>query len=282
VVRSVRVAKKVVHGDDLLYRFFEDGLRERPDVFREVPELLITSVAVWLPVEVYHRWPVLLPWVVRDPSCRGNPHAGIPDQWSAPNDAGFLRDDNSLIKAIPRSLAIVGPRRSRVDGARMGSEFVASHVWRMVSSTQLASRIPLLNSFIPNLVWLPSQVAKLTDREGGVVQSTLQAMARRIYEPVEVRQSIRHRVAEAWSMIPEPAVVLGEVSVDRLNWFVPTEHFYNGLERRLRVVLGALSKLDETGGVPDRVISHRYAAGLPQVAPLARTALRQYLDEFAR
>jgi len=43
----------------------------------------------------------------------------------------------------------------------MGNEFVASHVWRVVDHAEVKSRLPLLNSFVPNLVWLLVQVSKL-------------------------------------------------------------------------------------------------------------------------
>src|ERR1019366_7004889 len=90
---------KVVHGDDLLYRFFEDALKSRPELFATIPQLLITTMGLWLPLDAYERWPVLLPWVVRDAKCRGNPRKGVLEEWSSPDAQGYLRDDNSLIKA---------------------------------------------------------------------------------------------------------------------------------------------------------------------------------------
>ena len=142
-------------------------------------------MAIWLPLEVYQHIPVLMPWVVRDPQCRGSKNKNIPDQWASPNEDGYLRDDNSLVKSLTRSLSVRGPKGSHLNGSRMGSEFVASHIWRKVDADRLASRIPLLNTFVPNLVWLPSQIAKLSDIEGGIVQQTLQAISRGIYSNVE-------------------------------------------------------------------------------------------------
>jgi hypothetical protein len=49
-----------------------------------------------------------------------------------------------------------------------------------------APRNALTYSFLPNLVWLPSQLAKLSDREGSFVQ-TLAAVSRRIYRGVKLR-----------------------------------------------------------------------------------------------
>jgi len=114
--------QKTIHGDDLLYRFFQDALANSPDLFAAVPQLLIATMALWLPLDAYERWPVLLPWVVRDSKCRGNSRKGIPDEWSSPDQKGFLRDDNTLVKALPRALTVRGPKGSYVNGARMGGE----------------------------------------------------------------------------------------------------------------------------------------------------------------
>lgn len=162
--RDCMARQKVVHGDDLLYRFFVDLFESEPELIGVVPQLLVQSMAIWLPLDAYRHSPILLPWVVRDPTCRGSKARNIPDEWGSPNGDGFFRDDNSLVKSVPRSLNIRGPKGSRLNGRRMGSEFVAAHIWRKVDSDRLASRIPLLNTFVPNLVWLPSQVSKLGSR----------------------------------------------------------------------------------------------------------------------
>lgn len=171
------VKRRLVHGDDLLYRFFRDLFEDDSELAASIPSRMLIDMGVWLPLDVYYRWPVLLPWVVRDSACRGNRKRGIPDQWSSPNSLGYLRDDNSLVKGLPRSLDIASPRGTSLRGARLGTKFVASHVWREVEGSELASRVPLLNSFVPNLVWLPLQVSKLSDQERSPVQLALQGLA---------------------------------------------------------------------------------------------------------
>lgn len=271
---------RVVHGDDLLYRFFQDALRTRPELFAAVPQLLITATSLWLPLDAYKCWPILLPFVVRDPACRKNPRQNTPDMWSAPDDAGFLRDDNSLIKSIPRSLNIRGPQGSHLHDARMGTEFVASHIWRVVNHTQLASRLPLLNSFVPNLVWLPSQVAKLSDRQDGIVQKTLEAMSYRLYRDQPVLPHLEPAVKQAWALLPPPSIDLVDFDPDDLNWFCTSPGFFRTRLSRLMSVIAALDAINEGSSLPERVVTRRYAAGLPQVAPDARAALRAFLAQF--
>src|SRR6478609_8448639 len=94
---------RTVRGDDLFYRFFREALEGDPELYAAVPQLLVSTTGIWLPLDVYQSWPVMLPWVVRDSSCRGNRRTGQPDQWASPHpDTGLLRDDNSMIKALPR------------------------------------------------------------------------------------------------------------------------------------------------------------------------------------
>lgn len=274
-----RNVTRAVHGDDLLYRFFRDYFTRNPHEAREMAQTLLEATAIWFPTTLYTDWPVLVPWVVRDPECRRSRSSGRPEAWSAPDTDGYLRDDNSLIKALPRSLAVCGPPNGYLDGARIGSEFVASHVWRVVNSEMLASRVPLLNSFVPNLVWLPSQVAKLSDLEGQVVQQQLQATSYAIYRNAPVAERLRPIVEEAWALLPPPP---HEVSVDpeRINWFSPTERFLATRASRLSTVIDAFERI-ERGDVLDKtVVSNRYTTGLPSVSPSACAAMLRYLRRF--
>jgi hypothetical protein len=162
----------------------------------------------------------------------------------------------------------------------MGSEFVAAHVWRVVKHENLASRLPLLNSFVPNLVWLPGQVAKLTDREGGIVQQTLQAMTYAVYRDAPVSDHLREIVAEAWELVPTPMVELEPFEFDELNQFEPTAAFYRTRSSRLASVMDALEQLERGGPIADRVVTTRYAAGLSDVPVDAREHLLNYLRRF--
>lgn len=270
--------KRQVNGDDLLYRFFQDLFEDDDDLAARLPPRMLASMAIWLPLDVYYDWPVLLPWVVRDPTCRGNKKQGRPDEWGAPNEAGYLRDDNSLIKAIPRSLEIESPNGGSLNGTRMGNEFVASHAWRVVDHDELASRIPLLNSFVPNLVWLPSQVSKLSDREGSSVQLALQGLAWRIYRNAPVADHLREVVEEAWLMIPEP--VSTPVELPNLNWFKSTARFAATRRSRLRSVVDGLNKLDAGGELVEKIVTTRYTDGLPGVGFQERAKLRLFLSSF--
>ena len=160
----------------------------------------------------------------------------------------------------------------------MGTEFVAAHVWRVVNHALLASRLPLLNSFVPNLVWLPSQIAKLTDREEGVVQATFQSMAFAVYRHAPVAPHLEDVVEEAWALIPEPVPLTKPVS--DLNWFESTERFFTNRLQALESVVFALRTLSAGNPLLSKVVTSRYTSGLPNVALEARRQLLAHLARF--
>jgi hypothetical protein len=125
-------------------------------------------------------------------------------------------------------------------------------------------------------VWLPGQIAKLTDREGEIVQ----AMAHAIYRDAEVEPHLTAIVDEAWSLIPSPTTSIPALDLDDLNWFSASERFYTMRAARLASVLDALSAIEAGRSLPERVVSRRYAEGLPNVGPGARTVLRAHLERF--
>ncbi|WP_428342371.1 hypothetical protein [Mycobacterium sp.] len=155
-----------------LYRYLADGMKaETNDEFLAVTYDLILRLGVWWSAEAYARLPLLTPWCVRDRSCRYD-HG--PESWGAPRIDGYLRDDNSIIKKLPLSSAISAPQGHPYDGQRPWRGFTACHIWRDLPGAQVAGEDPWLYSFVPNLVWLPSWLAPLTDRQGSVIQQILQ------------------------------------------------------------------------------------------------------------
>jgi len=274
------MGRKVIHGDDLLYRFFNKVLPLEPELFERIPRLLLISMSVWFPKSVYQEMPVLLPWVVRDPTCRGKRSKGRviePDQWGAPNSVGLLRDDTSLVKGLPRSLVITSSTYSFVNGKNLGSEFVASHIWRENKSGVLASRLPELNTFVPNLVWLPSQVAKLSDREDGVFQGALKELSWSIYRDVPLGPRSRSIAEKSWDLLPSPRTVKTLIDSE-INWFVSTSRFLKTRKSKLSSVIAALDQISTGQSSPLSLQPSRYRDGLPRVNAAERMKLRADLS----
>jgi hypothetical protein len=218
------------------------------------------------------------PYAVRDSTSRKDAKTGRPEAWGSPNSQGYFRDDNSLIKGVPGALPIES-RFNAYNGVRIGNGFVASHVWRKLTNDGSAARHPLTNSFIPNLVWLPTQVAKLSDREGSFVQTYLQAISKKVYRSARVSSHQQSVVAEAWDLLPDPSGIplQGLPRVEDLNFFAYSDDF---IMSRLKSIQKVQALIAHTiCGEPGPQVSKRYNEGLrlmpsEQLVPLNQFLLR--------
>jgi len=140
---------------------------------------------------------------------------------------GYLRDDNSLIKDIFNTCPIKSPEIKQYNKHFLGKGFVASHIWREVNnSDKLASTLPFTNSFIPNLVWLPKQISKLTDREGSYAQKLLQSISYKIYREINEDDYTN----EIWEYLPNPKIE-SRFDIEKLNFFDISDVW---IEKRLK------------------------------------------------
>jgi hypothetical protein len=273
----------LIDGNHVIYHYLQKMVAARDDNFsRAVIERLVIDLSIWLPPALYKSFPILLPFCVRDPSCRSSgPHGE--DEWGSADSNGYLRDDNSLLKATAPHLEIASPRFPSYHGGRATKGFVASHVWRGVlidGHEILSSRHPRLYSFVPNVCWLPVQISKLTDRERSHAQQVLQVLSHRIYSP--------HRAAEPpelavlWNALPCPALKL-EIDVSTLNYFCPTEAWIIRRKRQLRTEIDCI--LAVIGHVAREQVKIKCSRYLPSLinATQARTSdlqdwLRRYTE----
>ncbi|MEV6736619.1 hypothetical protein AB0N14_06555 [Streptomyces sp. NPDC051104] len=204
--------------------------------------------------------------------------------WSSPDVRGYCLDDNSFIKGTARSLTVTAPTGHPLAGAKMAGGFTAAHIWRDVGQPVLASRIPLLYSFIPNLVWLPSEVAKLTDREGQPFQRAAQLLSIALFRNAPVSAHLKPVVEEAWQMIgasaPVNPTLHRKIDSVGVNWFAATPAFFRTRHKRVDEVASALLVIERGAPLTKKVVSSRYTAGLPNVAHRARAELYEWLQRF--
>lgn len=266
--KSSSPKKKMVDGNDLLYKLFKGLLSQDQEVAIGVVREMIAKTAVWFPIEVYQRIPILLPWVVRDSSCRPKKTktGKTPEEWGAPNSKGFLRDDNSMIKGIPKNLKITGPADSPIRGHFVDKGFVASHVWREVNLEVLASKDSRLNSFVPNLVWLPAQISKLSDIEGGLVQSALKAVSWNLYRDAVIEEPLNDAINGTWDLLPKPTM-LNEFQIPpgQLNYFAASDGFYESRRKSFTNYIQFIYDCLYDSETNSKNITGRYLEGLPAV-----------------
>lgn len=274
-----------IDGNHVLYHYLQKELQHQDYwLFQMMVARLVAGLGIWFSPRTYQAFPVLLPFAVRDPRVRGDALRNLPDQWGAPTSDGYFRDDNSLIKGLPKSLTIKSPS-ALYDGRSIGNGFVASHVWRELTphagEVGLASRHPLTYSFVPNLVWIPKQVAKLTDREGSFTQQYLQAVSVSLYRDVPVASSLRRHVDEAWALLPDPLISeLGVPSIESLSFFGHDQGFVGRRRKTLSTVTSAMQARAENNEVTAKVVSSRYTQGIARLQPQKALQLLQFLEDY--
>jgi hypothetical protein len=256
-----------------LYRYLGDGMSSGSDssAFIDLALALIQDLGIWWTPDAYAAMPTMVPWCVRDRSCR---YDQGPESWGSPRADGYLRDDNSIIKKLPLPLLIRAPQGSVYEGRKPWRGFTACHIWRDLPGGEVAGADPWLYSFIPNLIWVPSWLAPLTDRQGGHIQSVLQQTSLALFGEIQVRKPLEEYAKSAWQKLPSPPAARA-LSVDRLAMFDPLRSFY---VRRLRYLEKFVRGCDEVlNGHPisEKLICSRYTDGLPT---LEHEAIRQFRD----
>lgn len=287
IVRKSIMTKKN-NGDDVLYHFFQKQLAaDDPQFAESFIRQAIVALGIWIHPKFYQELPVILPFVVRDNSCRNKQTEK--DEWGSPNAIGLLRDDNSLVKGIVRSMPVISPKRL-YSKSSIGNGFVASHVWRITTENSalstLASRDPWLNTFVPNLIWLPKQISKMTDNEGSFAQQYVQALSRHIYLNWPVKKSLQVRVQQIWDKLPTPSRFINETfpSMGNLNFFEFRQNIIDGRKKKISNVIAALEEASSGNTLERKIIAARYSAGLSSIncVVLKKLAaeLQNYLNEL--
>lgn len=260
-----------INGDTILYHYLQkDLLKADIWLFQMLCSRLVRSLGIWLHPDVYRRMPIILPFAVREP-CRQQPAEGDSKRWGYPTSKGYVRDSNLLVKDIVRRMTVVSEGQPLYHGKRIGPGFVASHIWRWTTEAHGTKSRTVKNwltySFVANLVWLPANVARLSDREGTFAQQYLQALSAKIYRDIEVAPSLRPFTESAWSMlrIPEGIPEQGLPDLRELSFVVATEEQLAGFKQNLAQVVEAIRCVlagDEPTG---RVITPGYASALSSV-----------------
>lgn len=273
------MARRAIETKNILYHFLQRDLHDRDaELFTALTAKLVSRLGIWMSPKVYERLPLMVPYARRDPLARGSRAAGLSDQWGAPDSLGYFRDDNSLVKGIPRSLHL-SSSFSLYRSRQVATGFVAAHVWRQINAPEGAARNPLTYSFVPNLVWLPAQVAGLSDIEGSFVQRFLQQLSLKIYRDTPVAEGHRELVTRIWELLPDPPNDSGIPLPDlaEVSFFDAPATFFSRRMAMIRLVGEAM----RDGRSDRKVISTRYSAGLPSVPRDARTALSDFLLEYS-
>ena len=281
--------KQTVNATNFLYEFLQHHIRPQDDhLYRCIVRDLIVKLGIWFPLSIYPRLPILLPHVVRDASARKGARLNQEEAWGSPNRLGYLRDDNSLVKGLVDNLGIYSPTFRPYKDRYRGNGFWAAHIWNRTNDDKPATKLASVNSFVPNLVWLPSSVARLTDVKGDYAQLLVRAISKSLYGSVEVPLELLRFTNEAWNRLPTNETSFEDElpGPEELNYFKVTPRF---LETRLIRINAALTLVRwvENGRpsdrpvIPKRVLPRRYIEGLESMDSLDVEELSDYLQRYS-
>lgn len=282
-----------VAGSSAIFQSLAWVFRRGDDQQRRAARHLLLRAGVWLPVETYQKWPVLLPWIVRDNSVAQSKtkaaHTGKDLIKTASSGTGLLRSDNAPIGGLKKDLPVMwagGLHETFMSKPLKGGthEWMQSHCWSYLSDTgQSTATHPLTNSFVPNLVWLPHAMGRLTDDERLVFAAELRAIAWARYRHVEVDRAFRDVVEEAWSLLDPPQaddVHMGHLG--RANEFKVPAKFYQSKVEKVRSISAYLDKLQSGHDVSGVDLAPAvYKESLASLSPESRSYLKQHLHPFA-
>jgi hypothetical protein len=278
-----------LNGENILYHYLQKDLLVK-DVwlFQMLAARLVSSLGIWFHPDIYKKIPILLPFARRDSTCRKNCNKERIEQWGSPDENGYFRDDNSLIKGIPKSLTVKSSLKDIYDGQRIGTGFVACHVWRISDmntgspGTIFTTQNPEVYSFVPNLVWLPKQVAKLTDREGAFVQLYLQALSYKIFRNIQVSEKLKPLVLKSWNHLARPSGIpeQGLPEMNELNFFAGNNMFIIRRRKTIHDVFKGINNILNNVRLSRNLISSRYSNGLRNINTGKLKKLGEFLEDY--
>ena len=235
----------------------------------------IDVLGIWLPVELYKHLPIISPFVVRNNGCRPLKKNQM-DMWGAPNEKGYFRDDNSIVKGYPKSL-LINSNFPLYIGKKIGKGFVTAHCW-MCKSNNYDSNV---NSFVPNLVWLPKPIAVLTDEKDSFAQQYVQYLSYKIYRQEQVKGILSTTINNCWKLLPKPALLPSSKKVV-VNFFEYKEKMLETRILKIQNVQKALELCIAGEKLSKKVISKRYTNGLPNVSKEHLIRLNSELKNYLK
>lgn len=277
----------MLNGDTALYSYLKSDLQDRhPDKFKFLLADMLNRLTIWLSPSIYERLPIMLPFAARDPYSRGNKKMGIPDQWGSPNSNGIFRDDNSLLKGIPKSLVINSPKGHIYDNQLIGKGFVAAHVWpKDMIEGKFTTRNPLTYSYVPNVTWMPSHLAKLTDLQGAFAQRYIQALSTKIYGNTILTRTLLNFTADSSALCGADSTEYREFDsllpdYKDFNTFESNNSFITRRINKIQQVQSAISARINDQPIVGKIISSRYTSGLQIADPNAIKQLNFWLKKY--
>ena len=158
------------------------------------------------------------------------------------------------------------------------NRYVDIDVSNLRSPIREENRHHFFNSFVPNIVWLPRQIAKLTDREGSDAQRMLQAISYTIYSNIPMPET----VLKLWEYLPFPQEYNElDIQLKDLNFFQVEDRWLNQRIKGLKSEIERILSIEETYDPKIKKIKcGRYVPSLVKIPKENRKPMYEWLSYY--
>lgn len=242
---------------------------------RHTARMILLHAGVWLPLEVYELWPVLFPWMKRD-----NPKVYAGHKFEADPADGFEIQDNSPIGTLKKDRPVQWTTLSPVfqtnpisSGAH---EWMQSHCWDGMTTS------PLTNSFVPNLVWLPHGLGRLTDDTSSLFDQEARRIAWSLYRDAPVPAALTETIERIWaSLAPPEGDLLSSVERELVNFFAIGSNFHLRRQREHLDHWHVATRLINGDSLQGLKLPKKYRRTLQRAPSEVLESLARHMEPFA-
>lgn len=193
-MKKLMQSKGIIGGSAKRFQNFLTSNEEKPFIRNYYLEIF-QYLSIWLEPEFYSNLPLILPYSVRErTSSYDRLKKDKKDNWGSANSSGYIIDDNTDIKDFIRRSEVKNSRYYYKHNPYTG--FIACHLWENTTEN------PKLFSFIPNLVWLPTPIAGLSDKSNSLFSNLLKEISIKIYYRCEMKSDGLSKISnEIWETL---------------------------------------------------------------------------------
>ena len=271
-----------------LRKYIQDDLRyDDFPFFFQVSFRFILDLAIWIEPEAYKKLPIFEPVAYRDQNWK---KLGFVRGQANPSTA-LLVDDNTYVKNYMNggTRFISSKKISYYNDKQLvsGSGFVACHIWDEVGPGKAkATGIHEIFTFIPNIVWLPQDVAYLTDIPGSQIKDILKQLSVNLYHGEKMAKTDLQLIVDAsWEKLLEIPhnQLIPKKAIPNRDEYNLMKGFDSAIDNKISRHMGHAEALIEHGNgrpIPPHLNTNKYVGTMHLTDPAKARTLGLWLEEY--